>query len=39
MSALFHSQIYGEMDTTLFADYRQGSDWLAVGKAAICFFW
>jgi iron(III) transport system substrate-binding protein len=31
-------KLYGEMDVTLFRDYRQGSDWLAVGKAAICFF-
>lgn len=34
----FIRKLYGEMDTTLFRDYRQGSDWLAVGKAAICFF-
>jgi ABC-type glycerol-3-phosphate transport system substrate-binding protein len=26
------------MDITLFRDYRQGPDWLAVGKYAICFF-
>jgi iron(III) transport system substrate-binding protein len=31
-------KLYGEMDVTLFRDYRQGTDWLAVGKAAICFF-
>ncbi len=31
-------KLYGEMDVTLFRDYRQGSDWLATGKAAICFF-
>src|SRR5215475_4853713 len=31
-------KLYGEMDVTLFRDYRQGADWLAVGKAAICFF-
>jgi ABC-type Fe3+ transport system substrate-binding protein len=31
-------KLYSEMDTVLFRDYRQGSDWLAVGKAAICFF-
>ena len=33
----FIKKLYGEMDVTLFRDYRQGSDWLAVGKAAICF--
>ncbi len=31
-------KLYGEMDVTLFRDYRQGTDWLGVGKAAICFF-
>ena len=34
----FLKKLYGEMDVTLFRDYRQGTDWLAVGKAAICFF-
>jgi len=34
----FIRKLYGEMDTILFRDYRQGTDWLAVGKAAICFF-
>jgi len=34
----FIKKLYGEMDVTLFRDYRQGTDWLAVGKAAICFF-
>ena len=34
----FIRKLYGDMDTVLFRDYRQGSDWLAVGKAAICFF-
>ena len=34
----FIKKLYGDMDTTLFRDYRQGIDWLAVGKAAICFF-
>jgi iron(III) transport system substrate-binding protein len=33
----FIRKLYGEMDTTLFRDYRQGPDWLAVGKFAICF--
>ena len=28
----FIRKLYGEMDVTLFRDYRQGSDWLAVGK-------
>jgi ABC-type Fe3+ transport system substrate-binding protein len=26
------------MDVTLFRDFRQGPDWLATGKYAICFF-
>jgi ABC-type Fe3+ transport system substrate-binding protein len=34
----FIRKLYREMDVTLFRDYRQGTDWLAVGKAAICFF-
>jgi iron(III) transport system substrate-binding protein len=34
----FIRKLYGEMGVTLFRDYRQGTDWLAVGKAAICFF-
>jgi ABC-type Fe3+ transport system substrate-binding protein len=34
----FIRKLYGEMDVTLFRDYRQGPDWLAVGKYAICFF-
>ena len=34
----FIRKLYGEMDVTLFRDYRQGTDWLAVGKVAICFF-
>ena len=34
----FIRKLYGEMDVTLFRDYRQGPDWLAVGKFAICFF-
>ncbi|HSE88592.1 MAG TPA: extracellular solute-binding protein [Candidatus Binatia bacterium] len=34
----FIRRLYGEMDVTLFRDYRQGTDWLGVGKAAICFF-
>lgn len=34
----FIKKLFGEMDITLFRDYRQGPDWLAVGKYAICFF-
>jgi iron(III) transport system substrate-binding protein len=34
----FIRKLFGEMDVTLFRDYRQGPDWLAVGKFAICFF-
>jgi len=33
----FIRKLYSEMDVTLFRDYRQGPDWLAVGKFAICF--
>ena len=31
-------KLFGEMDIQLFRDYRQGPDWLAVGKYSICFF-
>ena len=34
----FIKKLFGEMDVTLFRDYRQGPDWLAVGKYSICFF-
>jgi iron(III) transport system substrate-binding protein len=34
----FIKKLFGEMDVTLFRDYRQGPDWLAVGKFALCFF-
>ena len=34
----FIKQLFGEMDITLFRDFRQGPDWLATGKFAICFF-
>jgi ABC-type Fe3+ transport system substrate-binding protein len=34
----FLRKLFGEMDIILFRDYRQGPDWLAVGKYAICFF-
>src|SRR5919109_4169504 len=34
----FIRKLYGDMDVTLFRDYRQGTDWLAVGKATLCFF-
>jgi iron(III) transport system substrate-binding protein len=34
----FIRKLFGEMDVTLFRDYRQGPDWLAVGKFALCFF-
>jgi iron(III) transport system substrate-binding protein len=37
LGAPFIRKLYGEMDITLFRDYRQGPDWLAVGKYAICF--
>lgn len=34
----FIRRLYGETDVTLFRDYRQGVDWLASGKFAICLF-
>jgi ABC-type Fe3+ transport system substrate-binding protein len=34
----FIKRLFGEMDATLFRDFRQGPDWLATGKFAICFF-
>jgi iron(III) transport system substrate-binding protein len=34
----FIKKLFGEMDVTLFRDFRQGPDWLATGKYAICFF-
>lgn len=34
----FIKRLFGEMDVTLFRDFRQGPDWLAMGKFAICFF-
>jgi len=33
----FLDRFYGEMDVTFFSDFRQGTDWLAAGKAPICF--
>ena len=32
----FLRRLYGETDLTLFRDARQGSDWLASGKFALC---
>lgn len=34
----FIRKLFGEMDVTLFRDFRQGPDWLATGKYSICFF-
>jgi iron(III) transport system substrate-binding protein len=34
----FIRRLFSEMDVTLFRDYRQGPDWLAVGKYALCLF-
>jgi iron(III) transport system substrate-binding protein len=34
----FIKRLFGEMDVTLFRDFRQGTDWLARGKFALCFF-
>lgn len=33
----FLRRLFGEMDIMLFHDFRQGTDWLARGKFAICF--
>ena len=38
LGAPFIRKLFGEMNVTLFRDFRQGPDWLAVGKFAICFF-
>jgi ABC-type glycerol-3-phosphate transport system substrate-binding protein len=34
----FIKKLFGETELTLFRDFRQGPDWLATGKYAICFF-
>src|SRR5262249_46126351 len=34
----FIKKLFGEMDVTLFRDFRQSIDWLAHGKASLCFF-
>jgi len=34
----FIKRLFGQMDVTLYRDTRQGVDWLANGKFAICFF-
>jgi ABC-type uncharacterized transport system YnjBCD substrate-binding protein len=34
----FIKKLFGEMDVTLFRDFRQGIDWLATGKASLCLF-
>lgn len=33
----FIEKLYGEMNTILYRDFRQGTDWLATGKFALCF--
>ena len=33
----FLDRLYGDMDLTYFSDFRQGTDWLAAGKFAVCF--
>jgi iron(III) transport system substrate-binding protein len=38
IGANFIQRLFSEMEISLFKDYRQGSDWLATGKFAICFF-
>ncbi len=32
----FLEKLYGEMDVTLFGDFRQATDWLAQGKFSLC---
>src|SRR5213593_516662 len=34
----FIKRLFGEMDVTLFRDFRQSVDWLGGGKFSICFF-
>lgn len=34
----FIKKLFGEMEVTLFRDFRQSIDWLASGKAGLCFF-
>lgn len=34
----FLYRLFGEMDITFMGHFRQGVDWLATGKFAICFF-
>src|SRR5258705_110936 len=34
----FIRKLFCEIDAKLFRDFRQGPDWLATGKYAICFF-
>jgi len=38
IGADFIKRLFGQMDVALFRDTRQGVDWLANGKFAICFF-
>jgi len=38
IGADFIRRLFGQMDVALFRDTRQGVDWLANGKFAICFF-
>lgn len=34
----FIKRLFGEMEVTLFRDFRQSVDWLAGGKYSVCFF-
>ena len=34
----FIKKLFGEMDVTLFRDFRQSIDWLVSGKASLCLF-
>lgn len=34
----FIKRLFGEMDVTLFRDFRQSVDWLGGGKYSLCFF-
>ena len=38
IGSVFIKRLFGEMDVTLFRDFRQSVDWLAGGKFSICFF-
>lgn len=38
LGSKFIKKLFAEMEVSFFRDRRQGPDWLAVGKFALCFF-